>query len=221
MIGTTVARILLASFLGGMIGLEREMKGRPAGLKTFSLVCIGASLVMITNEYISVRLGYGGDIARMPAQIISGIGFLGAGTIMVTGQNRIKGLTTAAALWVTASIGIAVGMGYYCGAIMTVVIVYVTSCIYRVVDAKIVESSRIMRIYIEGTEDEILLRLLDYLKENKIRVGSLVRRPENMWSEKDTCAIIEILFPERTNHSQVLEQIQELKGIIYVEELRS
>lgn len=104
---------------------------------------------------------------------------------------------------------------------MTVVIVYVTSCIYRVVDAKIVESSRIMRIYIEGTEDEILLRLLDYLKENKIRVGSLVRRPENMWSEKDTCAIIEILFPERTNHSQVLEQIQELKGIIYVEELRS
>ena len=104
-------KLLLATLCGGLVGLEREMKGRPAGLKTFSLVCVGATLAMITNEYIYVTLAHGsGDSARMAAQVISGIGFLGAGTIIVTGQSQVRGLTTAAALWVTASVGIAIGM---------------------------------------------------------------------------------------------------------------
>ena len=87
--------------------MERELKGRPAGMKTFSLVCIGAAMVMITNEYIINTVSDGnGDIGRLAAQVISGIGFLGAGTIIVTGNNQIRGLTTAAALWVTAAMGI-------------------------------------------------------------------------------------------------------------------
>ena len=96
-------RMIIASICGGLIGLEREMKGRPAGLKTFSLVCIGATLAMITNEYISIYYGGSGDLARMAAQVISGIGFLGAGTIIVTGTNQVRGLTTAAALWEMAT----------------------------------------------------------------------------------------------------------------------
>ena len=96
---TAIIRLLLGSICGGLIGLEREMKGRPAGLKTFSLVCMGATLVMVTNEFIYVNVANStGDSARMAAQVISGIGFLGAGTIMTTGNDRVKGLTTAAAL---------------------------------------------------------------------------------------------------------------------------
>lgn len=113
---STLMRLVFAAVCGGLIGLERELKGRPAGLKTFSLVCVGATLAMITNEYISVYVSGGsGDAARMAAQVISGIGFLGAGTIIVTGVNQIKGLTTAAALWVTAALGITIGTGFYFG----------------------------------------------------------------------------------------------------------
>ena len=113
-----LVKTLLASLCGGLIGLDREMKGRPAGLKTFSLVCLGSTLAMITNDYIYTYIAGGsGDAARMAAQVISGIGFLGAGTIMVTGHNQIKGLTTAAALWVTAALGISIGCGFYFGGL--------------------------------------------------------------------------------------------------------
>ena len=111
--GIALLKLIMSSLCGGLIGLEREMKGRPAGLKTFSLVCMGSTLVMITNDYIFIFLSLGnGDAARMAAQVISGIGFLGAGSIMVTGHNQVKGLTTAAALWVTAALGIAIGSGF-------------------------------------------------------------------------------------------------------------
>ena len=109
---SVLVRLFCAAICGGIIGFERGLKGRPAGLKTFSLVCIGATMVMVTNEYIMIYVSGGsGDAARMAAQVISGIGFLGAGTIMVTGANQVKGLTTAAALWVTAALGITIGAG--------------------------------------------------------------------------------------------------------------
>ncbi len=129
---TAIIRLLLGSICGGLIGLEREMKGRPAGLKTFSLVCMGATLVMVTNEFIYVNVANStGDSARMAAQVISGIGFLGAGTIMTTGNDRVKGLTTAAALWVTAAIGIAIGTGFYFGGIAGLIVLYAVPAIGR------------------------------------------------------------------------------------------
>lgn len=93
-----VIRILAAFALGGIIGMERGMKNRPAGLRTYMLVCVGSCLIMLTNQYIYQVFG-SGDPVRMGAQVVSGIGFLGAGTIVVTKRNRIRGLTTAAGLW--------------------------------------------------------------------------------------------------------------------------
>lgn len=114
-----ILKIILASILGGLIGLERESTNRPAGFRTHILVTIGSALIML----VSIDMGkYGGDPSRIAAQVISGIGFLGAGTILRTGNN-IEGLTTAASLWVCAGIGIATGSGYYLGAIMTTAIV--------------------------------------------------------------------------------------------------
>ena len=91
-------RLALSTVLGGLIGLERGSHGQPAGLRTFALVCLGATIAMITDEYLVVTYGTG-DPARLAAQVISGIGFLGVGTIIVTGKNYVKGLTTAASLW--------------------------------------------------------------------------------------------------------------------------
>lgn len=114
-----ILKVTLASILGGLIGLERESTNRPAGFRTHILVTIGSALIMLVSIDMSK---YGGDPSRIAAQVISGIGFLGAGTILRTGNN-IEGLTTAASLWVCAGIGIAIGSGYYLGGIMTTAIV--------------------------------------------------------------------------------------------------
>ncbi|TCO74533.1 MgtC/SapB family protein [Marinisporobacter balticus] len=118
-------RLVLASILGGLIGLERESNNRPAGLRTHILVTIGAALVMLISMYGFDGLGEngsGGEPARLAAQVVSGIGFLGAGTILRQG-NSIHGLTTAASLWVCGCIGLAIGNGYYLGGLITAGIV--------------------------------------------------------------------------------------------------
>lgn len=211
-------RLLLASACGGLIGLEREIKGRPAGLKTFSLVCIGSALIMITNQYINSH-SMSGDSARMAAQVISGIGFLGAGTIMVTKQNQVKGLTTAAALWVTASLGISIGTGFYFGGISGLIVINVTSFIYRYVDRRIMEFSRLMKVYVEGVDESFMLSLLDYFNQSGIRVLGVNRRPETIWYKEDTCAIIELDFGKRQNHQDIIEGIKRLEGLRYLSEL--
>lgn len=114
-----ILRLVLASILGGFIGLDRESTNRPAGFRTHILVSVGSALMMLVSVDNS---RYGADPSRIAAQVISGIGFLGAGTILRTGTN-IEGLTTAASLWVCAGIGLATGNGYYLGAVITTVIV--------------------------------------------------------------------------------------------------
>ena len=118
-------RLLLATVCGGVIGFFRSVKKRGAGFKTHILVCLGATLIMMTGEYTFRFVSNGtGDVARMAAQVVSGVGFLGAGTIMVTGRNQIKGLTTAAGLWACSGIGLAIGIGFYSGAIICTLIVF-------------------------------------------------------------------------------------------------
>ena len=216
----TIAKLLFSSCCGAVIGLEREKKGRPAGLKTFSLVCMGATLAMITNEFIYKYVaGDSGDLARMAAQVISGIGFLGAGTIMVTGHNQVKGLTTAAALWMTAAIGIAIGAGYYFGGVAGVVILVVSSAVYRVLDRHILQNSRSMRIYAEGVREDFMLELLALFDREGIRVLNLTRRSENKWYKKDTGALIELDLMRNREHQEVLEKIRQIEDLRYVQEI--
>lgn len=111
---TITFRMALAIFVGGLIGTERDIKNRAAGIRTHMLVCVGAAVVMMTNQYIVETFNDQNlDVTRMGAQVVSGIGFLGAGTILVTSHNRIRGLTTAAGLWAAATLGLAIGIGFY------------------------------------------------------------------------------------------------------------
>lgn len=212
-------RVLAASVCGGLIGLERELKGRPAGLKTFSLVCIGAALAMVTNEYIARISGGNEDLARMAAQVISGIGFLGAGTIIVTGTNQIRGLTTAAALWVTAALGICIGAGFYTGAFGSIGIILLSSMVCRMIDRLVAGKSRILKLYVEGVNEEFMLVLIDYLESSGIRIRNVTRRSENKWYKKDTCVIAELDLGCRRCHREVINSIRQLKGLRYVEEI--
>ena len=122
-IASICLRILLSLIIGGILGLERGKNNRPAGFRTYILVCLGSSIVMMTNQYVYQIFG-ASDPTRMGAQVISGIGFLGAGTIMVTGRQQIKGITTAAGMWTSACCGLAIGTGFYEGAIVGGIIVF-------------------------------------------------------------------------------------------------
>ena len=106
-------RMLLSVLCGGLIGIERAYKRRPAGFRTHILICLGASMTTITSQFLYLNLHYYTDMARLGAQVVAGIGFIGAGTIIVTRRQRVKGLTTAAGLWTAAIIGLAIGGGWW------------------------------------------------------------------------------------------------------------
>ena len=118
MILNTVLRALAAVVIGGLIGSERARHGRAAGMRTHILVCLGACMTSMTSMFVSDVLGNNGDVFRIPAQVVSGIGFLGAGMIILKNNNVITGLTTAAGVWATATIGVALGYGFYIGAVI-------------------------------------------------------------------------------------------------------
>ena len=119
-------RLLVAAIMGGLIGIERGRHGRAAGLRTHILICIGAAMTSLTSLFLNQNLGFQGDVSRISAQVISGIGFLGAGTILIRNSSVITGLTTAAGMWATATIGIAVGYGFYWGAVCAAIICFIS-----------------------------------------------------------------------------------------------
>ena len=114
---TILFRMVLAMILGGLIGIERSMKNRPAGFRTHILIIIGATTASLTGHYIYLIMNLPTDMSRLGAQVITGLGFIGAGTIIVTGSKTVKGLTTAAGLWATGIVGLSIGAGFYEGAL--------------------------------------------------------------------------------------------------------
>lgn len=125
-----VVRLMLAVLVGGLIGSERARHGRAAGLRTHILVCIGGAVTALTGVFVSDVMGYGGDVLRISAQVISGIGFLGAGMIILKNNNTIMGLTTAAGVWTTSIIGIALGYGFYTGALIAALLSFIAVSLF-------------------------------------------------------------------------------------------
>ncbi len=169
MLGTVLGKLFISAILGGVIGWERHRRGRPAGLRTHLLVCIGVTLMMLVSEHIFVKYqGHGHDSvlridpARIAAQVVTGIGFLGAGTIMRS-RASIRGLTTAASLWVVAGIGLAVGSGFIVPAFFTTVIAIAILTLNAVVEKKMKRNKyRTIKMLITGQEhflDDITLAL--------------------------------------------------------------
>lgn len=126
----TLIRSFAAVLIGGLIGSERARHGRAAGMRTHILVCLGACMTAMTSMFVSNMLGSSGDVFRIPAQVISGIGFLGAGMIILKSNNMITGLTTAAGVWTTGTIGVAIGYGFYIGAAVVTVLFLATIILF-------------------------------------------------------------------------------------------
>jgi len=211
-----ILRLLISAFLGGLVGMEREANNRPAGLRTHVLVTIGSTLIMM----ISIdafrgmgQYGNGGEPARLAAQVVSGIGFLGAGTILRDGTN-IKGLTTAASLWVCGGIGLAIGSGYYLGGVVTVAIVLFTLMRMGKIEKTLLKKK--YRVFIvnsierPGLLGEIGIVLGTYCMD--IRDVKIIRDDEDC----DTGSIkirFTIKVPNTFPNSRLLEGILNVKGV--------
>lgn len=217
-LGISVFKIALALFCAGVIGLERGRKKRPAGFRTYMVVCVGATLVMMTNEYLCEVYGTG-DVARLGAQVINGIGFLGAGTIITTGHNRVKGLTTAAGLWTSACIGLAIGSGYYEGAILGTFAIVIIMVVLHSLDRRLTNNTKAIILYVEFTKMSVMRKLVGFARENDIKVEDVeIEQPNNMMEAK-MAAVVTLRLPSKENHFEFLEKIGSLEGVMFVEEI--
>lgn len=211
-------RIAVAVVLGGIIGLERGLKNRPAGLRTYMLVCVGACLIMITNQYIYQVFGTG-DPVRMGAQVVSGIGFLGAGTIVVTKRNQIKGLTTAAGLWAAAAVGLSVGIGLYEAAVIGGAVIFIVLSLIHSWDNRMHQNSKMVEIYVELVRSINLGDFLRRIRELDLEIESIQTEQESAVEEGRRACIIMLKAKRKRNHEVLFQNIRDIEGVAYVEGL--
>ena len=211
-----LVRLTLACLLGGLIGIEREKNRHPAGFRTHILVCIGSSLIMLCNIYIFEEYKYYANIdpARLGAQVISGIGFLGAGTILKEGVT-VKGLTTAASLWSVAGIGLAVGLGFYSGAIFATILVLVTLVVFSRFEERVCGSRR-----------STLLKIKTLDKPGQIgKIGTELGKYDLKICDitmevSDECSIMLKVRINRAKEDigpEVMDCLSKIEGVSYVE----
>ena len=211
-------RILAAVIIGGLIGLERGMKNRAAGLRTYMLVCVGACLIMLTNQFIYQHSGTG-DPVRMGAQVVSGIGFLGAGTIIVTHRSQIKGLTTAAGLWSAAGVGLALGIGFYEAAVIGGLAIFTVMTLLQKMDDKMRRSTRTFELYFELSNDISLGDFLRRVRDLEFEVSD-IQRERDSETESDVRAYVALMkAKKRRNHVDILDELHTISGVVYLEEL--
>lgn len=165
-----IFRLLLSALLGGAIGWERERHGRPAGLRTHIMVCLGATITVIAGLYVAYELGFSNDPLRAGAQVISGIGFLGVGTILMRDGNHVVGLTTAAGLWTTAAIGLMVGTGFYSVSIVSALLVIVAMVFLGRKEETKRRRKRERSYYLEMLESAPVQPLIDALLTHRLEV---------------------------------------------------
>lgn len=211
-------RILCAVFLGGLLGLDRGLKNRPAGMRTYMLVCVGSCLIMLTNQFIYQSAGTG-DPVRMGAQVVSGIGFLGAGTIIVTRRSQIKGLTTAAGLWAAAGVGLALGVGFYFGAALGGAAIFGVMTLLHRMDNKLQSNARTIEVYVEMSQDFSVGDFLRELRTRNLELHELQREHDAPREQGVRAYLATLRAQRRTSHIELLEDLTKIPGILFIEEL--
>ncbi|MCR5177229.1 MAG: MgtC/SapB family protein [Anaerovibrio sp.] len=217
--GVVLGRLVISCILGGIIGYERESKSKSAGLRTNVLVCLGSCLIMILSQdlYATVEGKTNADPARLAAQVVSGIGFLGAGAIMKEGLN-VTGLTTAACLWVVAGVGLAVGAGNYLGAIATTALVFVILAVLARMDSFLAIDKHLL-LKLEITNDQETMNMIyDSLKDLNMKIKSANMKSSDLSEVSNTAALtFELINTHNEKESVILNRLYSVNGVITVE----
>lgn len=214
-----ILRLTMAVIFGGIIGYGRERERRPAGLRTHILVSIGATLAMITNIYICKMYNGYTDPTRLGAQVISGIGFLGAGTIIVTGKNKVRGLTTAAGLWACACMGLAIGAGFYSGAIIGCLFISAVTAALANIDKKININSRNITLYILVNSTTAASKLLQDIQSKNVKISDIEISNNNVSSNDLIGILLGLKISREVCHYDFIESITNKNEVIFLQEI--
>lgn len=207
-------RLFLAMLFGGILGYGREKKHLPAGFRTYMIVCLGSALSMMVGIYVTETTG-GADASRIGAQVVSGISFLGAGTILVTRQNQVKGLTTAAGLWAVACIGLALGAGFYSGAVICFTALWISIQILRFVDKRLQTQAKTISVYIEFRKLADLSAFMAYANSQRCHISNLeMTRLNPVDKDAPVSATMTLHFAEVTAYTQVVDTYGALDGVV-------
>lgn len=218
-IWSVLIRMSVAMLCGGIVGVEREHKRRPAGFRTHILICLGAAATTMTSQYLYLNMRLYTDMARLGAQVIAGMGFIGAGTIIVTKQRQVKGLTTAAGLWTCAIIGLAAGAGYYEAAVISTILILLAEIVFSRLEYYILATARTMNVFMEYGDAESLDNVLKMIKSTDVIILDLEITKNGSRTSGNSTAILSLQTTRRVNHEALLTEIARTEGILSVEEL--
>ncbi|QHI71325.1 MgtC/SapB family protein [Aminipila terrae] len=216
---SVATRLLLAVVFGGIIGLERGANNHPAGFRTHILVCVGATLAMLTNQYISQYLTPGADPARLGAQVITGVGFLGVGTIFVTGKHKIKGLTTAAGLWASSCLGLALGIGFYSGASIAGILIFISLALLPKVENYFYQNARMINLYVEMDSLQNFKDFVSKIKSMDIAVLETHVSSSGPVASSGMAFHLSIKLPKNLKFAEVSMMFNDFKGMLLLEEI--
>lgn len=224
-----MVRLFLAMIFGGSLGINGNKKRRAAGFRTYAIVCLGAALAVILGQYefvlihekwaaISDFIGIKTDVSRFGAQVINGIGFLATGTVIVTGKNEVKGLTTAAGLWASACAGLAIGAGFYEWVIVTFVSIMLTLYILRPIEERFLINTRNMNIYVEFRSVNDIGTIISCIKSLGVQIFYVDMDYADNRIAMHPSASIALRLPKGVDHTSLLSEVSSLKDIYNIYE---
>ena len=208
-------RLLLTTVFAGTLGYERERHRQAAGFRTYIIVADAAALVMMTNLYIGDVFG-STDLVRMPASVITGLGFLGAGTILVTKSHEIKGLTTAAGLWAVSIIGTAIGAGFYTGGTVCYAFILLAMNVLRLVDVRIQSRQKTATVYFELRSKLSIGQLVRLAREKDCTLSELELYADSGYGDNLGCGTFTLWAEGRTSLDDILRELSAVEGVIYL-----
>lgn len=223
---SVILRLVTAVFVGGVIGMEREHKHRPAGFRTHILICLGSALTALTGQFLCTEFGadtasvdWSCDPLRLSAQVVAGIGFMGAGSIIVTKRSQVKGLTTAAGLWTTAILGIAIGVGFYSAVLYATALILVAEILLSKLEYALAAKARRITLYVEYGENINIASVMDVIKVKNVNILDIEVAKTGDADVKRTSAILTLQFNGKSVFEEITTELARMKGIYSVQEL--
>lgn len=212
-----IIRIVVSILLGAIIGIDRGAKRRGGGARTTTTVCLGATLIMLMEQYLMQIFPEMADMTRMAAQVVSGVGFLGAGTILVAGR-QIKGLTSAAGIWFSACAGLAVGIGFLDGAVLVTVLLILVLHMIPGIERKIYAHSPYMTLHMELEDEKLVTLIFHRLKADGCIIDTFdANKPK---TKRMPCVVEAVVYvPKKKNKDEYLLELRDIPGVISVDDM--